>query len=346
VVNDGDLDSSADTVTINYSPSNQAPIANAGSDQAATTGNEVTLDGSGSSDNDSDPITYSWSFDTQPASSSASLTNASSVNPRFTPDEAGEYIVELIVNDGMENSAADTASIQASTSGSEVDTFNGSGALTGFVTNNPSSLPDTSQTSGRYRANLTDNSGDITLHFNNDQGRLDAWLTRFPFEYIARNIGIGTQGNSQIAHPYEDFAYNFSGIQVHVPDLSSRNSSHMVVGHRGTDDTFTIEGKNTFNGSSQQNSNGTNTVPNTRADLRVVGGSNGSLTFYWQLPNPNPGVAADDWTPYGGTGKMPGTEPNYGSSGSQVYVGLITYAFGTKGLPFVGTCDSIELIEN
>jgi hypothetical protein len=37
---------------------------------------------------------------------------------------------------------------------------------------------------------------------------------------------------------------------------------------------------------------------------------------------------------------LPGTTPTYGNS---VYVGLITYAFSNTGVPFVGTCDSIEI---
>ena len=101
-----------------------------------------------------------------------------------------------------------------------------------------------SRTGGRYRANLIDNSGNKTLHFHNDQGRLDAKLITFPFNYIARNIGIGTQTDSQIAPPGgPDSRYIFAGIQVHVTDLNSRNSSHVVVGHRGSGTPFTVEGK-------------------------------------------------------------------------------------------------------
>lgn len=215
------------------------------------------------------------------------------------------------------------------------DEFEGDGALTGFVTNNPGSLPDVVKVDGRYRANVINNDNNITLHFNEFQGRLDAKLLAFPFEFIARNIGIGTQGDSQIAPASSGDPYIFSGVQVHVPDLESRNSSHVVVGHRGPTE-FTIEGKNTLNGDSSVNDAGEGIVPDGRADIRIVGNEDHTISVYWQLPE----QSEDDWTLYNGTGDLPGEAPVYGDS---VYVGLITYVFELNGLPFVGTCDGIEI---
>ncbi|MEQ9265418.1 MAG: T9SS type A sorting domain-containing protein [Balneolaceae bacterium] len=215
------------------------------------------------------------------------------------------------------------------------DDFEIAGELTGFVTNNPNSLPDVVKVDGRYRANVVNNDNNITLHFNEFQGRLDAKLMAFPFEFIARNIGIGTQENSQVAPSSSGDPYIFSGVQVHVPDLESRNSSHVVVGHRGPTE-FTIEGKNTLDGNSSVNDAGEGIVPDGRADIRIVGNEDHTITVYWQLPEQE----VDDWTLYNGTGDLPGTAPTYGDS---VYVGLITYVFELNGLPFVGTCDGIEI---
>ncbi len=215
------------------------------------------------------------------------------------------------------------------------DDFEVDGDLTGFVTNNASSLPDVTKVNGRYRANLTNNDDNVTLHFNQNQGRLDAKLLTFPFEFIARNIGIGTQQDSQTPPGHEGNEFIFSGVQVHVLDLDSPNSSHVVVGHRGGNG-FTIEGKNTLNGSSSVNDAGANIVPDGRADIRIVGDENNTLTVYWQLP----GQTQDNWTLYNGTGDLPGQAPSYADS---VYVGLITYAFELNGIPFVGTCDGIEI---
>ncbi len=229
---------------------------------------------------------------------------------------------------------------QPSTGTSVSDNFDGNGSLLNYTTNNASALPNVARVNGRYRAELTDNSNNKTLHYHNDQGRLDAKVVSFPFEYIARNIGIGTIADSQSPPPASGSPYIFAGIQVHVLDLDSRNSAHFVVGHRGST-YFTAEGKNTVNGSSSVNDDGPNILPEGRADLRVVGQADRTLKWYWQRPNPNPGVQADSWNAYRGTGNFPG---NQASFGSDVYVGLITYAYNEAGIPFVGTADSVELV--
>jgi hypothetical protein len=94
--------------------SNQAPVANAGSDQSVYVGSAVTLDGSGSTDVDGDPLTYHWAFTTKPAGSSVTLSNAIAVNPTFTVDKPGSYVVSLVVNDGFVDSS-NTATVTIST---------------------------------------------------------------------------------------------------------------------------------------------------------------------------------------------------------------------------------------
>ncbi len=218
------------------------------------------------------------------------------------------------------------------------DDFGGAGPLLGYTTARPEALPEVGRVDGRYRAELTDNTGNRTLHFHGDQGRLDAKVVTFPFDYVARNIGIGTLSDSQTAPSSAGSPYLFAGVQVHSTDLDAADSAHVVVGHRGPT-AFTVEGKNTVNGSSSVNDVGANTVPDGRADIRIVGNSDRTLTVYWQQPNV--GDAGDDeWQLYRGTGELPGATAAFGPS---VYVGLITYAFGTAGVPFVGTADAVEL---
>ena len=90
---------------------NHPPVANAGPDQTVYVTNTVTLDGSGSTDVDGNPLTYSWSFVSRPAGSAAALSDPTAVNPTFVVDKFGDYIVQLIVNDGTVNSAPDTVII-------------------------------------------------------------------------------------------------------------------------------------------------------------------------------------------------------------------------------------------
>ena len=86
---------------------NNAPVAQAGADQAASATVRVLLDGSGSTDADSDPITYAWTLAQQPATSQSILDDSTLAQPRFTPDVAGAYIIDLVVSDGTDTSTAD-----------------------------------------------------------------------------------------------------------------------------------------------------------------------------------------------------------------------------------------------
>ncbi|KPL02817.1 MAG: hypothetical protein AMJ90_04840, partial [candidate division Zixibacteria bacterium SM23_73_2] len=104
LVDDGALVSSPDTVLV--SVNNQAPLADAGSDQLGTEANTlVTLDGSGSSDPDGDSLGYHWA---QISGPSVSLSDSNIVNPTFTPTIKGNYEFELLVDDAYLLSSPDT----------------------------------------------------------------------------------------------------------------------------------------------------------------------------------------------------------------------------------------------
>ena len=77
-------------------PENQAPTANAGSDQTVEQGDSVTVPGNGS---DPDGTIASWSW-VQVSGPAASLSNANSQNVQFTaPDSAGDIRLRLTVTD-------------------------------------------------------------------------------------------------------------------------------------------------------------------------------------------------------------------------------------------------------
>jgi hypothetical protein len=92
---------------------NLAPVADAGPDRTAFVGNAVTLDGSASSDANGDALRFAWQLLSAPAGSQAALTNPAAVRPVLTPDRGGDYVVQLVVNDGRLGSAPDTVTIHA-----------------------------------------------------------------------------------------------------------------------------------------------------------------------------------------------------------------------------------------
>ena len=109
VVNDGRTNSSPDTVVV--TTSNSAPVANAGVDQTVPIGAQVGLDGGLSSDADGNPLTYVWSLLSKPGTSTATLNATNSSTTSFTADANGDYVAQLIVNDGLVDGAGDTVMV-------------------------------------------------------------------------------------------------------------------------------------------------------------------------------------------------------------------------------------------
>ncbi len=104
-----------DSVIINVSNVNQAPVAQAGSDQTVNEGATVYLDGSGSLDPDGAIVSYRW---TQTSGTSMTLSDPTSPTPTFTApsiDTGGEALgFELTVSDDGDLSDTDAVIINIS----------------------------------------------------------------------------------------------------------------------------------------------------------------------------------------------------------------------------------------
>lgn len=132
-VSDGVNTSAADTMQITVNPAaNQVPVANAGADQTVASAAGVALDGSGSTDPEAQTLTYAW---TQTGGTSVTLSGDTTATPGFTaptlgwnaPDE--QVTFQLVVNDGLQDSAADTVTITVT---APVDTSHPTVTLSGM----------------------------------------------------------------------------------------------------------------------------------------------------------------------------------------------------------------------
>ena len=87
---------------------NSPPLAVPGADRSAAVGSTVQLDGSCSSDADGNPLSYRWSLLSTPAGGATAFSDPTAVKPRFQVLAAGTYVMQLMVNDGVIDSAPRT----------------------------------------------------------------------------------------------------------------------------------------------------------------------------------------------------------------------------------------------
>ena len=89
-------------------PPNTAPVADAGTDITVSRHFTVNLDASNSSDADGDALSYTWTQTAGP-DITGGAGSLSGVTPAFiAPAEVDTVILELVVNDGTDDSATDT----------------------------------------------------------------------------------------------------------------------------------------------------------------------------------------------------------------------------------------------
>jgi len=115
VVNDGQLDSKPQYVTVIASETNTAPTAVISATAQVQPMATVTLDGSASTDPNRDFLTYSWTLVSRPTDSIAFLSSRTVPKPSFQADKPGLYVVSLQVYDGKLYSESTVVAISAET---------------------------------------------------------------------------------------------------------------------------------------------------------------------------------------------------------------------------------------
>ena len=100
----------------------EAPIANAGPDQSIHAGQLVTLDGSGSFDDNTptDKLVFRWTLTSKPEGSSATLSGDNTSKPSFVADAPGAYAATLTVTDADGLSSAPDTVVVSSLNGAPV----------------------------------------------------------------------------------------------------------------------------------------------------------------------------------------------------------------------------------
>ena len=109
LVDDGALLGRPDSVLVTVV--NRAPVADAGPDQALTSGVTVALDGATSADGDA--LSYAWTLTDAPAGALAVFTGTDTATPSLLADMPGSYTATLTVSDGIAASL-DTVTVTAS----------------------------------------------------------------------------------------------------------------------------------------------------------------------------------------------------------------------------------------
>ena len=94
---------------------NDPPNADAGSNQIVAKGSSVILNGEQSLDPEGEELSYAWSLVSAPDSSVSTLLDFSVATPSITPDVSGDYVIELVVNDGIQDSTPSQITISAYT---------------------------------------------------------------------------------------------------------------------------------------------------------------------------------------------------------------------------------------
>ena len=187
VVHDGSVASKPDTVTV--STVNSPPVADAGPHQTSLVGVPVTLDGSGSSDVDGDPLSFAWSLLSTPSGSAASLDEPASVHPSFVPDLPGSYEAQLVVNDGKADSKPDTVLVTTQNSAPVADAGPDQGVpLAALVTLDGSGSSDVDGDPLSYAWSLTSVPPGSGARLSSSSAVMPSFVADRPGDYVAQLV--------------------------------------------------------------------------------------------------------------------------------------------------------------
>jgi ABC-type transport system substrate-binding protein/PKD repeat protein len=207
------------------------PVADAGADQEVDAETTVEFDGSGSYDDDTSIVSYTWEFEYDGATETLD-----GVSPTFDFDIADVYVVTLTVEDEGGNTATDTVTITVNDIGANVAPVADAG-------------DDKDVTVGDLI--YLDASGS-----DDSDGTIENWTWTFtydgePEELFGENVSftfdiVGTYPVTLTVRD-DDGATDTDTMTVTVEDLSPPVNEPPVA-NAGTDKTATVGDEVTFNG--------------------------------------------------------------------------------------------------
>ncbi|MDP6402025.1 MAG: FG-GAP-like repeat-containing protein [SAR202 cluster bacterium] len=168
---------------------NEPPVADAGTPPTAFGGYPVQLDGTGSSDEDGDELTYAWRMLAKPEGSQAVLSGEATASPSFTPDVLGEFVVSLAVNDGESPSLPDYVTVLARPWFTDATEEAGVGghAMTWEAVRNFAAPPG-----GMFEGIQNGGRGGVSWADYDNDGDWDLYSTHVHGNLLYRNNGDGT----------------------------------------------------------------------------------------------------------------------------------------------------------
>ncbi len=226
-------DSTAGTVTITVTGANDAPTADAGTDDTVVEGASVTLAGIGSSDPDaSTTLTYSWARKAGETDNAVTLTGANTASASFTaPDDITADATLTFVLTVSDGTASDTDEVVITVTGANAAaTFDGD--LTGAVTE------DATETTATGTVMVTDSDGANTVRAQTGTDAAD-----------------GTYGT---------FSIEATGAWTYTLDNADADTNALAAGATATDE-FTIQSADSTEGTVTITVTGANDAPTADA---------------------------------------------------------------------------------
>ncbi len=165
---------------------NTAPVADAGSAQNVTEGDNVTLNGSGSTDSDNNIASYQWA---QTGGVSAVLSDATSVTPTFSAPivalggDTLTFLLTVTDSDGLSDTSSCTVNVAKSQS-TDSDGDNVADVLDAFP-NDPTEWAD----------NDNDGTGNNADTDDDNDGMTDSWETQYGLNPLVNDADLDLDGD-------------------------------------------------------------------------------------------------------------------------------------------------------